>query len=159
MCVCVCIYIYIYIYMIHFAVYLKRIQLYQLHPIKKKKKKLPYVSPLKSFPQKVRARKSLFPRDSAASLPEWRTVTPGVRRQSWGSTELPQGEQGDHSPHCPPCQGLALFSPPDPPLLSAEEKEEHTRQGAPRGVLSGRAPHPGRRVPGSGVCSGLTSCA
>lgn len=38
--------------------------------------------------------------------------------------------RGHHSPHCPLCQGLAPSSPPDPPLLSVEEKGEHARQGS-----------------------------
>ena len=98
-----------------------------------KKKKLPHVSPLKSFPQKARARKSLFPRDSAASLPGRRTVTPGVHRQSWGSTELPWGSKGTTHHTVPRVRDWhCLHHQIHPCCLRRKRKNTHVR--GPHGV-------------------------
>lgn len=68
---------------------------------------------------------------------------------------------GHHSPHCLLCPGLALSSPPDPPLLSAEEEGEHAHQGPLRGALRDRTnPEPWEVYPWlKCLCSGLTAGA
>lgn len=71
------------------------------------------------------------------------TETLGAAGGDWASSG-----RGRHLPHCLLCQGLALSSPPNPPLSSAEENQERLHQ--PGGLL--QHPPPGRYFPSLAVC-------
>lgn len=70
------------------------------------------------------------------------TETLGAAGGDWASSG-----RGHHLPHCLLCQGLALSSPPNPPLSSAEENRGLHQPG---GLL--QHPLPGRHVPSLTVC-------